>query len=124
MRILRASSYVQSSSSVTEEDGDRSHGLSKNILSAQSSLGPTSHTGPASVIPSTSLRKNVTKRRSNGRARDSLGSTSVPVSKLLERVPLGRAKDEAYARETRMGHQDSHLSSPEICNDEVFSPAK
>ena len=119
-------SDAQSSSSVTDKNGDKPPGLSTNIRSAQSSLGANSHTLPASasVVPSTSLRKNVTERRSNGRARDSLGSTSVPVSKLLERVPLGRPQDEAYARETRMGHQDSHLSSPGIGNDAVSSPAK
>jgi hypothetical protein len=118
-------SDAQSSSSAQDEDGDRPHGLSDNILSAQSSLQPKSQTLSASVLPSPSLHRNVTKRRSNGRARDSLGgSTSVPVSKLLERVPLGRAQDEAYARETRMGRQDSHLNSPGSGINEVSSSVK
>jgi hypothetical protein len=39
------------------------------------------------AIPSTELRRNVTRRRSNERARDSVGSTSVPIRSLVSRRP-------------------------------------
>ena len=48
---------------------------------------------------STSQRMNVTKRRSTGRARDSLDSTSVPISTLLSKRPQMRPKDADYVQE-------------------------
>jgi hypothetical protein len=63
-----------------------------------------SHSGPA--IPTTALRKNITQRRSNGRARDSIGSsTSVPVPKV-------RLQDAAYVKETRSQKPSTPATSP------------
>jgi hypothetical protein len=63
--------------------------------------GSTNRAQLVSTFPSTALRKNITKRRSNGRARDSVETTSIPIDKLLARVPKARSQDEAYAKETR-----------------------
>ena len=104
----------RSSSSVMDEDGNPAP---SSITSARKMM-------PPSAVPPTALRKNVTKRRSNGRARDSIGTTSVPISKLLERVPKGREQDEAYARETRISPQESRLISPGIHTDAVSYAAK
>jgi hypothetical protein len=55
-----------------------------------------------SVMPSTELRRNVTRRRSQERARDSVGSTSVPVERLISRKSKERPKDVAYSSETKV----------------------
>jgi hypothetical protein len=57
---------------------------------------------PSFAIPSTALRQNITKRRSQGRAKDreSIGSTSVPLHDLLTRRSLPRAKDTLYKQES------------------------
>jgi hypothetical protein len=54
----------------------------------------------SSVMPSTELRRNVTRRRSNDRTRDSVGSTSVPIRSLVSRKPMERQKDMIYASES------------------------
>ena len=46
-------------------------------------IGTMDHSNSGTTIPPTALRKNITQRRSNGRARDSIDSTSVPVSELI-----------------------------------------
>jgi hypothetical protein len=48
---------------------------------------------------STDQRRNVTKRRSLDRVRDSVGSTSVPVSSLLSKRPQARKRDANYEDE-------------------------
>ena len=55
-----------------------------------------------SVIPSTALRQNITKRISQGRAKDreSIGSTSIPLQDLLSRKPNPRSKDALYKQES------------------------
>ena len=68
--------------------------------------------GSSPVLPSTDLRRNVTRRRSNERARDSVGSTSVPVNRLLSRRSLGRSIDVTYADEIK-------VSRPEAGKDEA-----
>jgi hypothetical protein len=55
----------------------------------------------SNFMPSTELRRNVTRRRSSERARDSVGSTSVPVQRFMSRKPKGRPNDMAYASETK-----------------------
>ena len=77
----------------------------------------------ASSIPSTNSRKNVTKRRSNGRARDSLGSTSVPVDELVARVPKIRPQDAAYALEMEGARQTQPPQSPIMKSHELGSVA-
>ena len=69
---------------------DRSNGEEDNMLS---SLGPRELSFAA---PTTEQRRNVTKRRSNSRTRDSLDSTSVPISSLLSRRPKDRSRDADY----------------------------
>jgi hypothetical protein len=51
-------------------------------------IGSMDHSHSGTTIPPTALRKNITQRRSNGRARDSIGSTSGPVLELITRVPM------------------------------------
>ncbi len=58
--------------------------------------GGMAHQDPP-FMPSTELRRNVTRRRSNERARDSIGSTSVPVQRLVSRKAKDRPNDLAYA---------------------------
>ncbi len=60
----------------------------------QNKEGKTSHREVS--LPSTDQRQNVTKRRSTDRVRDSLGSTSVPVSSLLSKRPQARERDANY----------------------------
>ena len=73
-------------------------------LFASMNLGAGNDESPqqgSSVLPSSELRRNVTRRRSSERARDSVGSTSVPVRSLVSRKPLERPNDKAYASETK-----------------------
>jgi hypothetical protein len=56
----------------------------------------------SSVMPSTELRRNVTRRRSNDRARDSVSSTSVPIRSLVSRKPMERQKYMIYASELKV----------------------
>jgi hypothetical protein len=67
-------------------------------LNADSGKTPTQE---SSAMPSSELRRNVTRRRSHDRARDSVGSTSVPIQSLVSRKPKGRQKDLDYASETK-----------------------
>jgi hypothetical protein len=76
-------------------------------------IGSMDRSHSRSAIPTTALRKNITQRRSNGRARDSIGSsTSVPVSELVARVPEVRLQDAAYAKETRSQKPSLSSGSP------------
>jgi hypothetical protein len=59
-------------------------------------------------MPTTEQRRNVTKRRSSGRARDSLDSTSVPVSSLLSQTRK-KDKDGEYLQE--------HIQTPNHAQD-------
>jgi hypothetical protein len=73
-----------------------------------------------SSMPSSELRRNVTRRRSNERARDSVGSTSVPIQSLVSRKPMERQRDMAYASETKAvrtkesGISTDSVSSPSV----------
>ncbi len=72
------------------------------------------------AMPSTELRRNVTRRRSNERARDSVGSTSVPIPSLISRRPKERQIDMVYANEAiAVIGQEKTLSY----NTSVLSPA-
>ena len=51
----------------------------------------------SAFITSTELRRNVTRRKSNERSRDSIESTTIPVRSLVSRKSLERPKDLAYA---------------------------
>jgi hypothetical protein len=55
-------------------------------------------------IPSTVLRRNVTQRRSQGRAKDrtSIGETSVPLEALITRKSHQREKDVEYQNEAQV----------------------
>ncbi len=55
------------------------------------------------VIPATVLHKNITNRRLTARARDSIGTTTVPVEDLVAKLPKSRARDIAYARKVAPG---------------------
>jgi hypothetical protein len=73
-------------------------------LFARMSLNEGSSRTPqleVSSMPSSELRRNVTRRRSNERARDSVGSKSVPIQSLVSRKPMERQRDMAYASETK-----------------------
>jgi hypothetical protein len=62
-------------------------------LLARMSLDEGSGSTPqreGSVMPSSELRRNVTRRRSNERVRNSVGSTSVPIRSLVSRRPMER----------------------------------
>jgi hypothetical protein len=84
----RSQTLSQSSSSSVDDTSDVSDGTTDRDTSG-------------STFPSTALRKNITKRRSNERARDSVETTSIPIDKLLARVPSARTQDAAYAKETK-----------------------
>jgi hypothetical protein len=64
----------------------------------------------AFVAPSTELRQNITIRRSTGRARDSLDSTSIPVADLLSRKSVDRKKDAEYSQETDLTQHERFTS--------------
>ena len=66
----------------------------------------------AFVVPSTEMRQNITKRKSNGRARDSLDSTtSIPIADLLSRKSFERKKDAEYIQETGLSQRERVTSS-------------
>ena len=66
----------------------------------------------AFVVPSTEMRQNITKRKSNGRTRDSMDSTtSIPIADLLSRKSFERKKDAAYLQETGLSQRDRITSS-------------
>jgi hypothetical protein len=73
-----------------------------------------------SAMPSSELRRNVTRRRSNERARDSVGSTSVPIPSLVSRKPKERQKDMVYASETKAAMEKDKGASNVFS---VLSPA-
>jgi hypothetical protein len=64
------------------------------------------------AMPSTVQRKNITTRRSQSRARDSIGSTSIPLNDLLARRPHPRTKDTLYKQESNspvlIAHEDEN----------------
>ncbi len=94
---------------------DTSNGEEGNILS---SLGPRELSFAA---PSTEQRRNVTKRRSNSRARDSVDSTSVPISSLLSRKPKDRTRDSNYEEETLSPRMKDVVSSTSITKSPDFT---
>jgi hypothetical protein len=109
LRNLRLDFGGSQGSPSVSQDSSSSPAGDKN--GGQSGSMDHSHSGP--VIPATALRKNITQRRSNGRARDSIGSsTSVPVSELIARVPKVRLQDAAYANETRSHKPSTPVTSP------------
>jgi hypothetical protein len=72
--------------------------FSRMTLDADSGKTPPQE---SSAIPSSELRRNVTRRRSHDRPRDSVGSTSVPIQSLVSRKSKERQKDLVYASETK-----------------------
>jgi hypothetical protein len=54
--------------------------------------------GQHAVVPPTAVRRNITQRRSKGRAKDE-GETA-PMASLLSRRPRGRSKDRRYSLES------------------------
>ncbi len=63
----------------------------------------------------------MTNRRSNGRARDSLESTSVPISSLLSRNPKDRIRDAAYVEETLSPKREDGVSRTSLTHSPVSS---
>jgi hypothetical protein len=64
-------------------------------------------------IPNTALRRNVTQRRSHGRAKDrtSIGETSVPLEMLISRKLHPRDKDVEYQHKAQLTTPSQHQSS-------------
>ncbi len=79
-------------------------------LNIESERAKTPHQ-MSSAVPATELRQNVTRRRSIDRARDSVGSTSVPIRSLVSRRPLERPKDVSYANESEVVMMQEHGAS-------------
>jgi hypothetical protein len=75
-------------------------------------------------MPSTELRRNVTRRRSSERARDSVGSTSVPVQRLVSRKPKDRPNDMAYASETKAPKGRDAIDAVSVRSPDVTSRHK
>jgi hypothetical protein len=65
----------------------------------------------------------VTKRRSHSRARDSLDSTSVPISSLLSRKPKDRSRDADYLEETLSPKRGGAVSRTSLAHSPL-SPRK
>jgi hypothetical protein len=89
------SSAVRARMVSVQDTQDLFASLNLNVESGQNSYQPFS------AMPSSELRRNVTRRRSNERVRDSVGSTSVPITSLVSSKPKERQKDMVYASETK-----------------------
>jgi hypothetical protein len=116
----QASKMQQGSSSVDQQRGrslgyERSQGVEASMLQ---SFGPRELSFAA---PTTEQRRNVTKRRSNGRVRDSLDSTSVPISSLLSRKPKDRIRDVAYLEKTVSPKREDGVSRTPLTHSPVSS---
>ena len=72
-------------------------------------------------VPNTVLRRNVTQRRSQGRAKDrtSIGATSVPLEMLISRKLHQRDKDVEYLSEAQVATPPLHTFHERHHEDEV-----
>ena len=82
---------------MSHEEGDCENAHARQVRSHPSM--PSQN--PLSYEPNTAIKKNITKRRSQGRPRDrqSLGETSRPLESLVSKKSKPRPKDLDYARE-------------------------
>ena len=65
----------------------------------------------AGISLSSEMRQNITNRRSSGRARDSLESTSIPVADLVSRRMSERKKDVDYLQVSKLSLHDRDIIS-------------